>query len=122
MVKVNRQVTKYNRIADFNELGTARPKQIGLGRMITDRITFAYLTDLYILPAYSGRGLGSWLITVITELLTTWPECRRLMFLTNDKGKSFYEKIEKASLKELEFGKAGLVVMGRSYAGAFAPV
>jgi len=37
--------------------------QIGFGRAITDRATFAYLADIFILPEFRGRGLGKWLIS-----------------------------------------------------------
>ena len=39
--------------------------QIGFGRVITDRATFAYLADVFILPECRGRGLGKWLISCI---------------------------------------------------------
>jgi GNAT superfamily N-acetyltransferase len=39
--------------------------QVGLARVITDRATFAYLSDVYILEAYRGRGLSSWLMETI---------------------------------------------------------
>ena len=39
--------------------------QVGLARVITDRATFAYLSDVYILEAYRGRGLSSWLLETI---------------------------------------------------------
>jgi len=37
-------------------------KQIGFGRAITDRSTFAYLADVFILEEYRGRGLGKWCV------------------------------------------------------------
>jgi GNAT superfamily N-acetyltransferase len=40
--------------------------QIGFARVITDRATFAYLGDVYIVDAYQGRGLGTWLMQTIT--------------------------------------------------------
>jgi len=40
--------------------------QIGFARVITDRATFAYIGDVYILEAYRGRGLGTWLMATIT--------------------------------------------------------
>jgi GNAT superfamily N-acetyltransferase len=40
-------------------------RQIGFARVITDRATFAYLADVYILEAHQGRGLGKWLMRVI---------------------------------------------------------
>ncbi len=33
-------------------------KQVGLARMITDRATFAYLCDVYVLEDHRGKGLG----------------------------------------------------------------
>ena len=32
--------------------------QVGFARVITDRATFAYLADVYVLAAHSGRGLA----------------------------------------------------------------
>lgn len=36
--------------------------QIGLVRVITDRATFAYLCDVYVLEEHRAHGLGKWLI------------------------------------------------------------
>src|SRR5574339_676956 len=37
-------------------------EQIGFARMITDRATFAYLADVFIIEEYRGRGLSKWQI------------------------------------------------------------
>lgn len=42
-------------------------RQIGFGRVITDRSTFAYLADVFILEEYRGRGLGKWLVDCVLE-------------------------------------------------------
>ena len=39
--------------------------QIGYGRVVTDRATFAWLCDVFVLERARGRGLGRWLITCI---------------------------------------------------------
>jgi GNAT superfamily N-acetyltransferase len=39
--------------------------QIGFARVITDKATFAYLSDVYVLEEHRGRGLGKWLMSVI---------------------------------------------------------
>ena len=39
--------------------------QIGFARIISDFATFAYLADVFILPAYRGKGLSKWLMDVI---------------------------------------------------------
>ena len=41
--------------------------QIGLVRVITDHATFAYLCDVYVLPAHQGRGLGRWLLRCVMD-------------------------------------------------------
>jgi GNAT superfamily N-acetyltransferase len=40
-------------------------RQIGFARVITDRATYAYLADVYVLPEYRGRGLGKWLMETV---------------------------------------------------------
>ncbi|HYL62031.1 MAG TPA: GNAT family N-acetyltransferase [Candidatus Methylomirabilis sp.] len=40
-------------------------KQAGFARAITDRATFAYLADVFILDSFRGRGLGKQLIRSI---------------------------------------------------------
>ncbi len=40
-------------------------KQIGFARVITDRATFAYIGDVYILEEYRGTGLSKWLMSCI---------------------------------------------------------
>ena len=39
--------------------------QIGFSRVVTDGATFAWLCDVFVLPAYRGRGLASWLIETV---------------------------------------------------------
>ena len=40
-------------------------EQVGFARLITDKATFAYLADVFIIEAYRGKGLGKWLMQVI---------------------------------------------------------
>ena len=44
------------------ESAGAGERQIGFARVVTDRATFAYLCDVYVLPEHRGRGLGAWLM------------------------------------------------------------
>ena len=46
--------------------------QVGFARAITDRTTFAYLADVFILEAHRGHGLGTWLVSSILQ----YPELR----------------------------------------------
>jgi GNAT superfamily N-acetyltransferase len=36
--------------------------QVGFARVVTDRATFAYLCDVYVLPEHRGRGLATWMV------------------------------------------------------------
>jgi len=59
------------------------PRQIGLARMVTDRATFAYLCDVYVLPELRGKGLGTWLM----ECVVAHPDLqglRRISLVTRD--------------------------------------
>jgi GNAT superfamily N-acetyltransferase len=40
-------------------------QQIGFARVISDTATFAYLADVFILPAFRGNGLSKWMMTTI---------------------------------------------------------
>jgi GNAT superfamily N-acetyltransferase len=40
-------------------------KHIGFGRAVSDQATFAYLADVFVVPAYRGRGLGKWLVSCV---------------------------------------------------------
>jgi N-acetylglutamate synthase-like GNAT family acetyltransferase len=65
-------------------------KQIGFARMITDKATFAYLADVFIIEEYRGLGLSKWLM----EVIMSHPDLqglRRMMLATRD-AHSLYEK------------------------------
>lgn len=58
-------------------------RQAGLARVVTDRVTFAYLCDVYVLPELRGRGLGTWLM----ECVMAHPDfqgLRRFSLVTRD--------------------------------------
>lgn len=57
--------------------------QVGFARVMTDRATFAYIADVFILPGYRKQGLSKWLVQSILE----YPELsglRRWMLATAD--------------------------------------
>jgi hypothetical protein len=39
--------------------------QCGFARVVSDRATFAYLGDVFVLPGHRGRGLGTWLVECV---------------------------------------------------------
>lgn len=74
------------------------PSLIGFARAITDRVTFFYLTDVYILPPWQSQGLGNWLISCVQEVVEDMPYLRRSMCLIGHGRESrmeFYKKLMK---------------------------
>ncbi|OOF93614.1 hypothetical protein ASPCADRAFT_209558 [Aspergillus carbonarius ITEM 5010] len=94
------------------------PKQIGFARLVTDNITFAYLTDVYVLPEYQGRGLGGWLLDCMAEVLAPLPYLRWTMLRTSTaKSRESYER--RMGMRVLCNGdvKDGAVMMGKKGQG-----
>lgn len=57
--------------------------QIGFARLITDKATFAYLADVFIVESHRGKGLSKWLV----ESIVSHPELqglRRMVLATRD--------------------------------------
>ena len=42
-------------------------RQAGFARVVTDRATFAWLCDVFVLPAYRRRGLATWLVETVVK-------------------------------------------------------
>ena len=64
---------------------------IGFARVVSDRATFAYWTDVVTAPEYRGRGLGQWLC----QCMLDHPDLqglRRVGLLTRD-AVSLYERL-----------------------------
>jgi GNAT superfamily N-acetyltransferase len=72
--------------------------QIGLARVVTDRATYGYLCDVYVLEDFRGKGLGVWLM----ECVMGHPDLqglRRFSLATRD-AHSLYKKFGFAELKK----------------------
>ena len=73
-------------------------KQIGFARLVTDKATFAYLADVFILETHRGKGLSKWLM----ETIQSHPELqglRRWMLGTRD-AHALYEQFGWSVLDE----------------------
>lgn len=58
-------------------------RQIGFARAVTDRATYAYLADVYVVESHRGRGLATWLM----ECVMVHPDLqglRRFTLVTRD--------------------------------------
>jgi GNAT superfamily N-acetyltransferase len=66
-------------------------RQVGFARAISDRTTFAYVADVFIIPEARGRGLARFLM----ECVVAHPELQglRLWTLFTRDAHSLYEKV-----------------------------
>lgn len=74
--------------------------QIGFARVITDRATFAYLADVFVLEAWRGRGLAKWLMRCI-RAHSGLQGLRRWMLATAD-AHGLYEQFGFTPLRQPE--------------------
>jgi GNAT superfamily N-acetyltransferase len=71
-------------------------EQVGFGRVITDKATFAYLADVFILEPHRGKGLSKWLMEFIKGH-EDLQGLRRFMLGTKD-AHSLYKQFEFTAL------------------------
>ena len=84
---------------------------IGLSRLITDFTTFGYLTDVYVLEGYQGKGFARWMMECLNEILEGWPDLRRMMLLTHNESAARLYRTTLGALEWSESPSAGLMVM-----------
>ena len=65
------------------EPGQPEARQVGFARLVSDRTTFGWLCDVFVLPEARGQGLGKWLVEVVVETARSWG-LRRVMLATRD--------------------------------------
>lgn len=75
-------------------------RQIGFARVISDRATFAYLADVFVLTEYRGRGLALWLVECVVDH-PDLQNLRRWMLATRD-AHGLYEKVSFTELRRPE--------------------
>lgn len=63
---------------------------VGFARIITDKATYAYLADVFVLDPWRGQGLSKWLM----EVITTYPDIQgvRSFYLLTDDAHGLYEQ------------------------------
>jgi len=65
--------------------------QIGFARVISDKSTFAYLSDVFVLEAHRGKGLATWLMETI-QSHHDLQGLRRFLLATRD-AHPLYERV-----------------------------
>ena len=58
-------------------------RQIGFARVVTDQATVAFVSDVFVLEPWRGRGLGKWLVETMVAV-SGLQGLRRWMLVTND--------------------------------------
>jgi GNAT superfamily N-acetyltransferase len=65
-------------------------RQVGFCRAVSDGLTFAYLCDVYVLPAHRGSGQGQALVRFMVD---TGPLADLRWFLSTADAHTLYEKL-----------------------------
>jgi GNAT superfamily N-acetyltransferase len=93
-------------------------QQIGFARVVTDRATFAWLGDVFVIDAFRGQGLGKWMVRRLLEH-PDLQRLRRILLGTRD-AHSLYARFGFTSLAEpgrfLEIHRPNLYLNGPSSA------
>lgn len=84
---------------------------VGFARVVTDYVTFAYLTDVFVVEEYQRRGLASWLMRGLKEIVDEWKDLRGLLLMTHDDSAARMYKRELGAVNFNEGPSAGLVLL-----------
>ena len=84
--EVERLVRESQRIVGLYKDGA----QIGFCRAASDGVSFAYLADVYVLPAHRGRGLG---LELVREMVEQGPYADRKWILHTRDMHALYAKL-----------------------------
>jgi GNAT superfamily N-acetyltransferase len=79
--------------------------QVGFARVVTDKATFAYLADVFVIDGHRGRGLATWLVQVV-QSHPDLQGLRRFLLATRDahalyRGCGFAEVADPGRLMEI---------------------
>ncbi|KAM7198862.1 hypothetical protein V8F20_005929 [Naviculisporaceae sp. PSN 640] len=77
------QPEDHSQIQQDNQTPNDKKEMIGFARLVTDYVTIAYLTDVYVLNEHQGLGLGKFMMECLHEALGQWPDLRRGLLITN---------------------------------------
>lgn len=85
-------------------------RQVGFARVVTDRATYAYLADVFVIESHRARGLATWLVQTILD----YPDLqglRRFSLATRD-AHDLYRKVGFTGLahpeRHMEKAKPGI--------------
>ncbi|KAB5523044.1 hypothetical protein GE09DRAFT_1194966 [Coniochaeta sp. 2T2.1] len=87
-------------------------QQVAMARFVTDHVTHAYLTDVYVAPEWRGKGLGTWLVKCCDEWTRRIPTLRKVMVATsNPRGNArWYQRLLGVEVPEQDWER-GLIMV-----------
>ncbi|EKV05035.1 GNAT family N-acetyltransferase, putative [Penicillium digitatum PHI26] len=75
----------YHNLRQSDKASDSTLKFVGLVRCVTDYTIFLFLTDVFVISSLRGLGLGTWLVTCVSEVIETMPYLRRSLLLTGNR-------------------------------------
>lgn len=82
---------------NFGAYEAVSGEQVAYARVVTDRVTFAWLCDVYVDPSVRGKGIGTALVGAVREHLRPCG-LKRMLLATHD-AHGVYEKLGFAPLE-----------------------
>ena len=95
---VEQQVRTAWRVVGAYEHGSGA--MVGFARAFSDGFAFAYLADVFVLPAHRGRGLG---VRLVREMIDEGPGARFLWMLHTRDARGLYEKFGFATRQDTRY-------------------
>jgi len=101
-------------------------RQVGFARVISDRATFAYVSDVFVVPSHRGRGIGKRLMGCIAahpelqglRLWTLFTRDAHGLYRQYGFGEARYPERLMERRQERPYGPDGAVAAARERAGA----
>lgn len=84
---------------------------VGFSRLVTDYVTFAYLTDVFVIREYQRRGLARWMMQCVREMLSPWPFLRGILLMTGDEAAARMYKQALGAVDFQEGPSKGMVLL-----------
>lgn len=97
---------------------SATDEMVGFARLVTDKTTFVYLTDVWVAESQTGKGLGTWLISCVNEWVDLVPHLRQFFLLTGDSKAPYYAR--KLNMRRIEEVNAFVTMMRPGKASTFS--
>ena len=85
---------------NFGVYAVGSGEQVAYARVVTDRATFAWLSDVYVAPEVRGKGIGTALVAEIKDHLGQFG-IRRVLLATHD-AHGVYARLGFAALEKPE--------------------